>query len=61
MAARKIQVTISNIHPKKTETYLEIGFLQVWSIKMRLHWRSMALMQYHGIAEMVNGDVTEGT
>lgn len=29
--------------PKKTVIYLEMGFLQVWSIKMRLHWRRVCL------------------
>lgn len=46
--------------PKKAVIYLEMGFLQVWSIKMGLHWRTVCLTQYSGIVEMANVKDTEG-
>lgn len=61
MTARKIQVTISTIYPQEDRLVFRNEVFEVWSIKMRLHWRSVALTQYCGIAGMVNGDVTEGT
>lgn len=45
--------------PKKTVVYLEMGFLQVWSIKMGLYWRRVCLTQCSGIVEMANVNVTE--
>lgn len=53
-------ILIKGLPTKKTVVCLEMGFLQVWSIKMGLHWRRVCLTQYSGIVEMANVNVTEG-